>query len=314
MIAKRPQRLTTSIENGFRYSNPCYRFRKVACERVSIVTIDILLLVLLGAILHAGWNALVKSGSDKSLDASLIAAGAAACSLPFLPFLPFPAPVAIPFLIASAFLQFAYFRLVAAAYTIGDIGLVYPVMRGVAPLIVAATSSLFLSEVLSPLALAGIAIISGGILTLAFEARRGGGKAIILALINAFVIASYTFVDGVGARLSGNAISYTLWMSLLPPVLLFSFAFYQRGISVVAAHVRRNWWRGLIGGGGSILSYGLALYAMTKAPVAVVAALRETSILFALVISVVILKERASIWRYLAGGIIAAGVLVMRLG
>ncbi|MDO3441600.1 EamA family transporter [Agrobacterium sp. V1] len=278
------------------------------------MTIDILLLVLLGEILHAGWNALVKSGSDKSLDASLIAAGAAACSLPFLPFLPFPAPVAIPFLIASAFLQFAYFRLVAAAYAIGDIGLVYPVMRGVAPLIVAATSSLFLSEVLSPLALAGIAIISGGILTLAFEARRGGGKAIILALINAFVIASYTFVDGVGARLSGNAISYTLWMSLLPPVLLFGFAFYQRGVSAVAAHVRRNWWRGLIGGGGSILSYGLALYAMTKAPVAVVAALRETSILFALVISVVILKERASIWRYLAGGIIAAGVLVMRLG
>jgi len=277
------------------------------------VTIDILFLVLLGAMLHAGWNALVKSGTDKSLDASLIAAGAAACSLPFLPFLPLPSPVAVPFLVASAVLQFAYFRLVAAAYTIGDIGLVYPVMRGVAPLIVAATSSLFLSEVLSPLALAGIAIISAGILTLAFEARRGGGKAILVALLNAFVIASYTFVDGVGARLSGNAISYTLWMSLLPPVLLFGFAFFQRGVGPVMRHVGRNWWRGLIGF-GSILSYGLALYAMTKAPVAVVAALRETSILFALVISVVILKERASIWRYLAGGIIAAGVLVMRLG
>ncbi|QXC51606.1 EamA family transporter [Agrobacterium salinitolerans] len=278
------------------------------------MTFDILLLVLMGAMLHAGWNALVKAGSDKSLDASLIAAGAAACSLPFLPFLPFPAPVAIPFLIASAVLQFAYFRLVAAAYTIGDIGLVYPVMRGVAPLIVAATSSLFLSEILSPVALAGIAVISVGILTLAFEARRGGGKATMVALLNAFVIASYTFVDGVGARLSGNAISYTLWMSLLPPVLLFGFALYRRGAGPVANHARRNWRRGLIGGGGSILSYGLALYAMTKAPVAVVAALPETSILFALVISVVILKERASVWRYLAGGIIAAGVLVMRLG
>lgn len=220
------------------------------------MTFDILILVLLGAMLHAGWNAQVKSGSDKSLDASLIAAGAAACSLPFLPFLPFPSPFAIPFLIASAVLQFAYFRLVAAAYTIGDIGLVYPVMRGVAPLIVAATSSLFLSEILSPLAIAGIGVISAGILTLAFEARRGGGKAIMVALLNAFVIASYTFVDGVGARLSGNAISYTLWMSLLPPVLLFGFAFYQRGAGPVVQHVRRNWWRGLIGGGGSILSYG----------------------------------------------------------
>ncbi|MDS7596787.1 EamA family transporter [Agrobacterium tumefaciens] len=278
------------------------------------MTIEIFLLVLLGALLHASWNALVKAGSDKSLDASLIAAGAAACSIPFLPFLPLPAPIALPFLIASAFLQFAYFRLVAKAYTIGDIGLVYPVMRGVAPLIVAASSSLFLSELLSPVALLGIAVISAGILTLAFEARHGGGRAITVALINAFVIASYTFVDGVGARLSGNAISYTLWMSLLPPVLLFAFAFCQRGVTPVVQHVRRNWWRGLIGGGGSILSYGLALYAMTKAPVAVVAALRETSILFAIVISVVVLKERASIWRYAAGAIIAAGVLVMRLG
>ncbi|MFK0383220.1 EamA family transporter [Agrobacterium sp. NPDC090273] len=278
------------------------------------MTIEIFLLVLLGALLHAGWNALVKAGSDKSLDASLIAAGAAACCVPFLPFLPFPEPISLPFLIASAFLQFAYFRLVAAAYTIGDIGLVYPVMRGVAPLIVAASSSLFLSEILSPVALLGIAIISAGILTLAFEARRGGGRAILVALLNAFVIASYTFVDGVGARLSGNAISYTLWMSLLPPVLLFTFAFYQRGVTPVVQHVKRYWWRGLIGGGGSILSYGLALYAMTKAPVAVVAALRETSILFAIVISVVILKERASIWRYAAGAIIVGGVLVMRLG
>lgn len=276
--------------------------------------IDVLLLVLLGALLHASWNALVKSGSDKALDASLIAAGAAVCCIPFLPFLPLPGMVALPFLIASAILQFAYFRLVAAAYTVGDIGLVYPVMRGVAPLIVAASSNLFLDETLSTAALAGIAVISAGILTLAFEARRGGGRAIGLALANAVVIAGYTFVDGVGARQSGNAISYTLWMSLLPPVLLFSYAFYQRGFQPVAQHVRRNWWRGLAGGGGSILSYGLALWAMTKAPVAVVAALRETSILFAILISVFILKETASVWRYIAGGIIALGVLVMRLG
>ncbi|WHA40130.1 DMT family transporter [Agrobacterium larrymoorei] len=276
--------------------------------------IDVLLLVLLGALLHASWNALVKSGSDKALDASLIAAGAAVCCIPFLPFLPLPGMVALPFLIASAILQFAYFRLVAAAYTVGDIGLVYPVMRGVAPLIVAASSNLFLDETLSTAALAGIAVISAGILTLAFEARRGGGRAIGLALANAVVIAGYTFVDGVGARQSGNAISYTLWMSLLPPALLFSYAFYQRGFQPVAQHVRRNWWRGLAGGGGSILSYGLALWAMTKAPVAVVAALRETSILFAILISVFILKETASVWRYIAGGIIALGVLVMRLG
>ncbi|SCX28144.1 phosphonate utilization associated putative membrane protein [Agrobacterium sp. DSM 25558] len=276
--------------------------------------IEVLLLVLLGAVLHASWNALVKSGTDKALDATLVAAGAAACCIPFLPFLPLPGTVALPFLIVSAILQFAYFRLVAAAYTVGDIGLVYPIMRGVAPLIVAASSNLFLGEALSPAAIGGIAVISAGILTLAFEARHGGRHAILLALANAVVIAGYTFVDGVGARLSTSAISYTLWMSLLPPLLLFSWALYQRGWAPVSTHVRRHWWRGLAGGAGSILSYGLALWAMTKAPVAVVAALRETSILFAIIISVLILKEKASIWRYIAGAIIALGVLIMRLG
>ncbi len=276
--------------------------------------VDVLLLVLLGAIFHASWNALVKSGTEKALDATLVAAGAAACSIPFLPFLPLPGAVALPFLFVSAVLQFAYFRLVAAAYTVGDIGLVYPIMRGVAPLIVAASSNLFLGEALSTASIAGIAVISAGILTLAFEARHGGRNAILLALANAVVIAGYTFVDGVGARLSTSAISYTLWMSLLPPLLLFSWALYQRGWERVSTHVRRHWWRGLAGGAGSILSYGLALWAMTKAPVAVVAALRETSILFAIVISVLILKEKASLWRYIAGATIASGVLIMRLG
>lgn len=278
------------------------------------MSLDVLLLVLVGALLHAGWNALVKSGADKALDASLIAAGAAACSIPFIPFLPMPGSAALPFLVLSAVLQFTYFRLVAAAYTVGDIGLVYPIMRGVAPLIVAASSNLFLGETLSTAAIAGIAIISSGILTLALEARSGGRRPILLALANSVVIAGYTFVDGVGARLSTSPLSYTLWMSLLPPVLLFCWAFYQRGWQPVAAHVRRHWFRGLAGGAGSILSYGLALWAMTKAPVAVVAALRETSILFAIVISVVILNEKASLWRYVASGVIALGVLTMRLG
>ena len=278
------------------------------------MSLDVLLLVLLGALLHAGWNALVKSGADKALDASLVAAGAAACSIPFIPFLPMPGSAALPFLVLSAVLQFTYFRLVAAAYTVGDIGLVYPIMRGVAPLIVAASSNLFLGETLSPAAIAGIAIISSGILTLALEARSGGRRPILLALANSVVIAGYTFVDGVGARLSTSPLSYTLWMSLLPPMMLFCWAFYQRGWQRVAAHVRRHWFRGLAGGAGSILSYGLALWAMTKAPVAVVAALRETSILFAIVISVVILNEKASLWRYVAGGVIALGVLTMRLG
>lgn len=275
--------------------------------------LDVVALVLFGALLHATWNAIVKAGTDKSLDAALISAGGAVAALPFLPLLPLPRSAAWPFIGASAIFQFAYFQLVAAAYRAGDIGLVYPLMRGVAPMIIAATSGLILGEALTGGALIGVLTICAGIMTLAFEARHGGKRAIGLALMNAVVIAGYTYIDGIGARRAGNPVSYTLWMSLLPPVLLFLWAISRRGTRAVFAHVRRNWWRGLIGGGGSIASYGLALWAMTKAPVATVAALRETSILFALAISVVVLKERASPWRYLAGAIIAAGVLVLKL-
>ncbi|RVM34407.1 hypothetical protein CN130_10360 [Sinorhizobium meliloti] len=274
---------------------------------------DVIALVLLGALLHATWNALVKAGTEKSLDAAMVSLGGAVVALPFLPFLPMPGSEAVPYILVSALFQFAYFQLVAAAYRAGDIGLVYPLMRGVAPLLVAATSSLVIGEELTGGAMAGIMTICAGVLTLAFESRKGGRHAIVLALLNACVIASYTYVDGIGARISGNAISYTLWMALLPPVLLFGWAFARRGVKPVARHVSRHWWRGLIGGAGSIGSYGLALWAMTKAPVATVAALRETAILFAVVISVVFLKERVSAWRIIAACIIALGALLLRL-
>lgn len=274
---------------------------------------DVIALVLLGALLHATWNALVKAGTEKSLDAAMIALGAAVVAIPFLAFVPFPASPSWPFLIISAFFQFAYFQLVAAAYRAGDIGLVYPLMRGVAPLIVAFTSGFILKEQLSAGTLAGILTISTGVLTLAFEARKGGRHAILLALANACVIASYTYIDGIGARLAQNPISYTLWMALLPPVLLFAWAFHKRGVAPVVFHIRHQWWRGLIGGGGSLAAYGLALWAMTKAPVATVAALRETSILFAVIISIVFLKERVSPFRIAAAGLIAAGALLLKL-
>lgn len=276
--------------------------------------LDVLFLVLFAAVLHATWNALVKAGTDKSLDSAMVSLGAGVVGLVFLPFVPAPAPAAFPFILASAVLQFAYFQLVAAAYRAGDIGLVYPLMRGTAPLIVAMTSGLVLGEHLSASALAGVLVISAGVLTLAFESRHGGRHAFLLALANGMVIATYTFVDGAGARLSGNAVSYTLWMSILPPVLLFSWAAARRGTAPVVSHVRRTWARGLFAGAGSIASYGLALWAMTKAPVATVAALRESAILFALLISVLILKEKASPWRYAAATLIAIGVLVLKLG
>lgn len=278
------------------------------------MSLDVVLLVLFGAALHAGWNASVKSGTEKSLDAAMIALGSGLVGLVCLPFLPLPKAEAIPFLLGSACLQFIYFQLVAAAYRAGDIGLVYPLMRGGAPLIVAAASRILVGEALTPGALAGVAAISSGVFTLAFEARHGNARAVALSLANAVVIASYTFVDGIGARLSGNAISYTLWMALLPPVLLIGWAVSRRGLKTVTTYIAAHWLRGLLGGMASIGSYGLALWAMTRAPVASVAALRETSILFAIAISVVILKERVSRIRIAAAALIALGALLLKLG
>jgi drug/metabolite transporter (DMT)-like permease len=276
--------------------------------------IEIVLLVLVGAALHAAWNAMVKSGSDKQLDSIMVALGASVVALCALPFLPLPHAGAWPFILASVLIHFTYYQLVGTAYKLGDIGLVYPVMRGAAPLIVATTSGAVLGETLSPLMFGGVVFISAGVLTIAADFRGGNGRAIGVALANAGVIAFYTYVDGIGARIAGNPITYTLWISILPPLPLFAYAFLRRGVAPVIAHARKSWRRGLFGGAGSVASYGLALFAMTKAPIAAVAALRETSILFALLISVFILKEKASVWRYVAGGMIALGALTMKLG
>lgn len=276
--------------------------------------IDIIFLVLLGAALHATWNALVKSGTDKQLDSTMVALGASVASICALPFLPMPNAAAWPYIIGSVCIHFTYYQLVGAAYRLGDIGLVYPLMRGVAPLIVATTSGLILGEALPPVMFTGILIICAGVLTLAADFRGGHTQAIAVALMNAVVISLYTYVDGIGARAAGNPISYTLWICILPPIPLFAFAFMRRGVAPVLRHARLTWRRGLFGGAGSVASYGLALYAMTRAPIAAVAALRETSILFALVISVFIFREKASPWRYVAGATIAAGALVMKLG
>lgn len=282
-------------------------------EEFPHLPISVAVLVLFGALLHASWNALVKGGRNKMLDSSAVALGASVVSITGLFFLPSPGLDIWPYVLASTLIHFAYFQLVAAGYQHGDIALVYPLMRGTAPLLVAFGSFVFLDEVLETGALAGILVISAGVLVMAFDARRGGPRAAVFALANACVIALYTLVDGHGARIAANPVSYTLWITVLPPIPLYAYAFVQRGATEVLAHVQNNWWKALIGGGGSVASYSLALWAMTKAPVAMVAALRETSILFALLISVFIFHENASRWRYAAGVTIACGALVLKL-
>ncbi len=268
--------------------------------------------VLLAALLHATWNALVKAGGDKLMTTIMVTAAAAALAALLLPFLRSPAPSSWPFAAASALFQVTYFLLVARTYAISDMSQTYPLMRGTAPLIVALVSVLRLGEALSPVAWCGVIAISLGIFSVALGAHLEDRRGVYLALVNALVIAAYTLIDGIGVRRSGAPASYTLWVFLLTGVPLAMWGLTARRSSLLP-YLRRHWPQGIAGGIGTSASYGLALWAMTLAPVAVVAALRETSILFGTMIAGVVLKEPIGPRRVASACIIAGGAAILRL-
>jgi drug/metabolite transporter (DMT)-like permease len=230
-----------------------------------------------------------------------------------LPFLPAPARESWPWLAVSASMQVGYLVLLVRIYHTVDMSLAYPLMRGSAPLTVALVSTLWLGEVLPGIGWIGIATICMGILAMAIGARgslRPAGLAMTLG--NAAIIAAYTLTDAMGARASGTPAAYTLWLSLLTGIAMVIWAIPARGAALVR-YARQGWHIGLIGGASTIVSYTIALWAMTMAPIAMVAALRETSILFATVISAVILRERVSRARVMAACVIAGGTMLLRL-
>lgn len=277
------------------------------------MSLSVFAIILLGATLHATWNAVVKGGADKLLTTCMIASVASLIALAASPFLVLPARESWPFIGASVILQVLYFVLVASTYRIADMSQTYPIMRGTAPLLVATVSVFVLAEPLSTSAWLGIAVISLGILSMALAPSSGQRKGLVLALINAGVIAGYTLIDGLGVRKSGAPVAYTLWIFLLTGVPLATWALASRR-ALFCDYLARNWRLGLVGGVGTIASYGLALWAMTAAPIATVSALRETSILFGVVISAWVLKERLTRVRIVAACVIAAGAMVLRLG
>ncbi|AQR69156.1 EamA family transporter [Janthinobacterium sp. LM6] len=276
--------------------------------------------VLFAALLHASWNAIVKSGKDTFLSTVLVSVGAALISLAVLPFVNTPAPASWPYLAASAVAQLAYYSLLAAAYKAGDMSHAYPLMRGSAPLLVALASWPLIGERLSSMQMGAVACISAGIFGLYFAARlpaaagaaTNTGRATAFALGNACVIASYTLIDGIGVRLSGAPAAYTMWIFVLNGAGLLLWTALLRPADLLA-YAQTQWRLAALGGFGTLASYGLALWAMTQAPVAAIAALRETSILFAIAIAALFLREKISPRRYLAIGLIAAGAVLMRI-
>lgn len=273
------------------------------------MSLSLFCIVLFAALLHASWNAIVKRGTDTLLTTILVTGSAAVIAAIALPFMPTPAAQSWPWLATSTLLQVGYYVLVARTYQLTDMSASYPLMRGCAPILVALISTLFLGERLAWIAWSGIALICLGILCMTRGTSR---QHLWLPLLNAGVIATYTLVDAWGARHSGAAVSYTLWLFLLSGLPLPLWALCTRA-SALRDYARRNWAYGIVGGFGTLISYGLALWAMTVAPVAMIAALRETSILFGILISAWILHERVTRQRWIAAGLIVLGAVVLRI-
>ncbi len=272
-------------------------------------------IVLFAALLHALWNALLKNSGDKRLTTVMLTAGAGLLAAVILPFVPAPARASWPFLAASSCAQVTYFALLAAAYRHGDMSHAYPLMRGSAPLIVASVSTWLVGERLSGGEWLGVALICLGVLGIA---AHGGQYAVRhraatgLALANACVIAAYTLIDGLGVRRSHAPLAYTLWIYVLTGAATLLWALLRQPLAF-RAYLRGRLLSGAAAAGGMMSSYGLALWAMTLAPVALVAALRETSIVFATFVSALLLNERITPRRLAATGCIVAGAVALRL-
>lgn len=279
------------------------------------MSVNLMLVVLFAAVLHASWNAIIKAGSEKFLDTALVSTGAAFVAAIMLPLEPLPARVSWLYLGASVAIHFGYFSFVALALRAGDLSYVYPIMRGTAPLITGLGAIVVVKEPLTFGGWLGIVLLSLGILTLTGDSWRLGKfrfPPTAFGLANALVIASYTLVDGIGIRLSGNAESYVSWLFFLNAFPLLTLALATRPQSLVT-HLKKNWGTGLLGGLCTIGSYGLSLWAMTYAPIALVAALRETSVIFATIIAAVFLNERFGATRYLAAGMVTVGAAAMKV-
>ena len=268
--------------------------------------------VMLAALLHASWNALVKSAPDKFLTTIMVATAAAGLAVVLIPFLKEPALPSVPYAMASAVLQIIYFILVARTYQVADMSQAYPLMRGAAPLIVAIVSAFQLHDAVPLFAWVGVIAICLGIFVIALGSGLGDRKGVRLALLNALVIAGYTLIDGLGVRRSGAPAAYTLWVFLMAGVPLALWAFTARKRAFVS-YLGSHWLLGAAGGISATASYGLALWAMTIAPVAVVAALRETSILFGTLIASVVLREAVGPRRIISACFIAVGAAILRL-
>ncbi|MFE6172692.1 EamA family transporter [Streptomyces sp. NPDC056464] len=269
--------------------------------------------VLLAAVTHAGWNAIAHKITDKLVGFTLIAGGGVLIGLALMPFGTFPAARAWPYLLASAVVHIVYFALLMKSFRLGDFGLAYPLARGTAPLVVAVLAAVFAHEVPDGWAATGIALSCAGLTGVALwglRGRRPNWAAIGAALATGLSIAAYTVLDGLGVRASGSSLGYVAWLMVVEGLVIPAYAVWRwRGETV--AVLRPFAALGLLGAALSVTAYALVLWAQTKAELAPIAALRESSIIVGAAIGAVFFKERFGLGRILAAGLLVVGIGLM---
>jgi drug/metabolite transporter (DMT)-like permease len=270
--------------------------------------------VLAAAAMHAGWNAFLKLKLEPFLAMTLITTAAGIVGVPMLVAFGLPRPESWPWLAASIVLHLGYYVALTEAYRRADMSQIYPIARGGAPLLTAGASLLLLREPIGLQAGLGIAALGSGVTLMSLKGSHAAfdPKAVGFAVLTAAIICGYTLVDGTGARIAGDAHAYSAALFVIDGLPLPLFALWRRGWEGVRP-VLRYLPQGFAGGAMSLGSYWIAIWAMTVAPIALVAALRESSVLFAAVIAVVILKERLVPARVAAGAMIVGGLLLIRL-
>ena len=273
--------------------------------------------VLIAAACHASWNAVIKFGLDPFTTTALIAIMSGVVAAPLVPVFGLPPAAAWPWVIASVILHLGYYVGLTEAYRSGDMGQVYPIARGSAPLMTASASTLLLGEALGLGGWIGIVVLAAGVVLMSLRGGRDIAKldrrAVGFALFTAVTICAYSLVDGIGARTAGNAHAYTAALFVCDGLSMATFALLRRGSGVVV-EMGRNWKAGLIGGALSLVAYWIAIWAMSVAPIALVAALRETSVLFGALIAVIVLREPLRASRIAAAVMIVIGLALIRLG
>lgn len=268
--------------------------------------------VLVAALMHASWNAVIRIGLDRFASILLLALAQSLLAILLLPFVPAPATAAWPYIAGAALLHTGYKLFLIRAYAHGDLSQVYPLARGSAPLIVALAGALLFGERLDTMTTLSVLAIGGGVVLMAGGAVRASGKAIGYALGTAGFTAAYTLADAAGARIAGSATGFAMWMFAVDGVAMAAYALATRGTAVLAT-LRPALRHGAIAGALSLGSYWIVIWAFTQAPVAAVAALRETSVLFAVLIAATVLKEKVTTRRWAAAALIVAGIVAMRL-